>query len=150
MPRETVEWTGQTPAVGTARLEMGGRPINRAKENSMHALLIMSLLGGVTIEPYGQWESTVVKSAARRAEKSVGRRLSTREISALVAAAPPIPFREVTVAVELRDGTIWAGSPRGLMRRKKESRWRLFHSRAGSWTTTYSIFGLSAVTPSMS
>ena len=109
----------------------------------MHALLIMSLLGGVTIEPYGQWESTVVKSAARRAEKSVGRRLSTREISALVAAAPPIPFREVTVAVELRDGTIWAGSPRGLMRRKKESRWRLFHSRR--WLLDDDVLNLRVV-----
>ena len=109
----------------------------------MHALLIMSLLGGVTIEPYGQWESTLVKSAARRSEKSVGRRLSTREISALVAAAPPIPFREVTVAVELRDGTIWAGSPRGLMRRGKKSGWRLFHSRR--WLLDDDVLNLRVV-----
>src|SRR4051812_316596 len=97
----------------------------------MTLFLILASLLGASDEPYLAWESTAVKpSATRRAEKPAGRRLGAAEIETLVAATPPIPFRDVSLAYQLSDGTVWAGSPRGLMRRGPcDARWRLFHSR---------------------
>ena len=96
----------------------------------MHALLLAALLSGLSDEPYPAWESTLVKTSAHRREKPAGHRLSPSEIAELVRSSPPIPFVEVTAAVRLADGTIWASSPRGLMRRGPgDLRWRLFHSR---------------------
>lgn len=113
----------------------------------MHALLLAALLSGLSDEPYPAWESTLVKTSAHRREKPAGHRLSPSEIAELVRSSPPIPFVDVTAGVRLADGTIWAGSPRGLMRRGAgDSRWRLFHSRV--WLADDAVVDLSAVSGS--
>lgn len=43
---------------------------------------------------------------------------------------PTPPYLQITSAVRLNDGTVWAGTPGGLMRRiPGKAHWRLFHSR---------------------
>jgi hypothetical protein len=98
---------------------------------TMHALILYCALCGVSDETYQAWTSSVIPPNPRKAApKGIGRKLSADEISKLTNEAPPIPFKDVTVAVKLTDGTVWAGSSRGLMRRgAKDSRWKLFHSR---------------------
>lgn len=97
----------------------------------MLALLLACALSGVSETTYQAWESSVVPPNPRRgAPKGVGKRLTGDEIAKLAGDLPPIPFKDVTVAVRLTDGTVWAGAPRGLMRiTPNENRWKLFHSR---------------------
>lgn len=111
----------------------------------MPFLLLLCALSGISDTTYQAWETSVVTPNPRRAvPKPVGRKLSEAEIVKLTSEQPPIPFKEVTVAVRLTDGTVWAGSPRGLMRRgPKEPRWKLFHSRR--WLSEDSVADLLVV-----
>jgi hypothetical protein len=97
----------------------------------IQSLLVVTLLAGVADEPYFTWDSKPVKTNPRQGTvKPVGQRLSDADINKLVNESPIVPFRDVTVAVRLNDGTVWAGSKRGLMHLAPQSkRWKLFHSR---------------------
>ncbi len=59
-----------------------------------------------------------------------GKRLSEAELAALTEGQPRVPFKQLTVGVRMADGTLWVGSPHGLMQLPPQGqRWRLFHSR---------------------
>ncbi len=62
--------------------------------------------------------------------QSIGTELQPYERLMLANEKPTPPFLHISTAVRLSDGTIWAGTPSGLMRRlSRSAHWRLFHSR---------------------
>lgn len=94
----------------------------------MHAILLglaVLVAGG---EHFEEWRCEPRPEAALPA--SVGRTLSAAELRALESGEPLTPFTGLTCGVRLADGSLWAGSPGGLMHLAPGARhWRLFHSR---------------------
>lgn len=93
-------------------------------------LLSLSLVFAflVSAEPFPDWRSESLGD--RPLPDSIGRRLSAADLTALASGKPVTPFPDLTVAVRLEDGSLWAGSTRGLMHLAPgQDRWRLFHSR---------------------
>ena len=94
----------------------------------MNILICCAVLLGVAGERFAQWISETHGNAAL--PQSVGTRLSAEELKSLQSAKPIMPFADVTAAIRLADGTIWAGSPGGLMcLTPGAAHWRLYHSR---------------------
>ena len=115
----------------------------------MHALICCFALVAGAAEPFDQW--TAEKHGDAPLPDSVGARLSAADLKALENAGPTTPYTGLTCGIRLGDGTIWAGSPGGLLcleagaqetrkgdtpifaaRKSGQSpsrHWRLFHSR---------------------
>lgn len=94
----------------------------------MYALICCAALLGVGNEPFDQWVSQYPTDATL--PKSTGTRLSKEELKTLQDGPPVTPFSDLNVGIRLADGTIWAGSPGGLMcLAPKAAHWKLFHSR---------------------
>lgn len=94
----------------------------------MHALICCVALLGAANEPFGQW--VLDSHAPTMKPESIGTRLGAQELKALESASPITPYADLTAGIRLADGTVWAGSPGGLMCLKPgASYWRLFHSR---------------------
>ncbi|MGE5140356.1 MAG: hypothetical protein ACM3JD_12895, partial [Rudaea sp.] len=94
----------------------------------MHALICCIALVAGAGEPFDQWIAENRGDAAL--PDSVGARLSTAELKKLENAAPTTPYAGLTCGLRLDDGTIWAGSPGGLLCLEPAAKlWRLFHSR---------------------
>ena len=94
----------------------------------MQALLCCLALAAVSDEKFLSWVAAKVDVATLPATS--GQRLSAAELASLAGDKPTLPFADLTVAVRVKDGGLWAGSHRGLMYLAPgAARWRLFHSR---------------------
>ena len=94
----------------------------------MYILICCAALLGAASEPFEQW--TPEGHANATPPRSVGTRLSADELKSLQDAWPITPYADLTAGIRLADGTIWAGSPGGLMCLTPGApHWRLFHSR---------------------
>jgi hypothetical protein len=94
----------------------------------MYILICCAALLGAANEPYEQWISESHANATL--PKSIGTRLSAQELKALENAPPTTPYADLTAGIRLANGTIWAGSPGGLICLTPGAQhWRLFHSR---------------------
>ena len=90
--------------------------------------VVPCLLVAVGERPYEAWVAEPV--AAAELPSSVVAALSSDECAALGAAAPQVPYTDPTVGLRAPDGTVWLGTPRGLMHLPPGAdAWRLFHSR---------------------
>jgi len=103
----------------------------------------MALCGAPT-DSYETWQSQIVE--AQKLPPSIGTRLSDGARIERANAKPTPPYLRWTVAVQLDNGTIWAGSRDGLMRWVPGDRhWRLFHSRR--WLPDNHVQNLAVVRP---
>ena len=94
----------------------------------MHALLVCVALLSATDEEYSTW--VALEANVAELPTTTGQRLSATELAALAKAEPKPPFANPTLGIRGTDGTVWAGSPGGLMMLAPgAARWRLFHSR---------------------
>ncbi|MDZ4782187.1 MAG: hypothetical protein SGJ19_18220 [Planctomycetia bacterium] len=73
---------------------------------------------------------------------SMGASLTADELRDLEAASPTTPYDHLTCGVRAPDGTLWVGSPHGLMLLSPQAeRWSLFHSPR--WLPSDEVRGLS-------
>ena len=93
----------------------------------MHTLIcFLALLGEVN----GHFANWVSETRGREGlPESIGIRLSPEELKALSAEQPTTPYADLTAGIRLDDGSLWVGSPGGLMHAAPGADgWRLFHS----------------------
>lgn len=94
----------------------------------MHCVLCLVGLMVAAETPFPDWRSEMLGD--RPLPASVGQRLTADELARIAQGRPIAPYAESTAGMRAVDGTLWVGSPRGLMRLVPgEKRWRLFHSR---------------------
>lgn len=110
----------------------------------MHGLALAACLLFAADETYSEWFSE--PSDGKALPASQGKRLSVDEMKTLAAASPITPFDNLSVAIRLEDGTIWAGSDRGVMLKAPgATRWRVFHSKR--WLPSDEVKDLAIVGP---
>lgn len=92
-------------------------------------LLCSSLLSaGDSQSPYVTWtpqpRGQIILPATQ------GQPLAGADFNALPTSSPPLPYRELTAGVRATDGTVWLGTPRGVLRKgPQDARWRVMNSR---------------------
>lgn len=78
--------------------------------------------------PVAMWVAETIQD--KPLPRSEGKRLSAAELIALQRGHPLPPYPTLTIGVQLPDGALWVGGPRGVMRKDpREGRWRVFNSR---------------------
>ncbi|MBX7168617.1 MAG: hypothetical protein K1X74_19935 [Pirellulales bacterium] len=89
--------------------------------------LSVSLAPAAPADTYLAW---TVEPTTAKAPEGQGTRLAASDWQPLAAAEPLAPYAEMTSGVRAADGSLWIGTPRGLMYLAAGApRWRLFHSR---------------------
>ena len=96
-----------------ARRNLPPRDLPPARPSPCICCSVAYALSGVHDERYLAWAAAPVAEAKLPA--SIGQRLSAAELAALGQAGPTLPFANLTVGVRAPDGSIWAGSPQGLL-----------------------------------
>lgn len=94
----------------------------------MKTVMLCLTMLATSNDKYSEWVAEPIQTMSMPATS--GERLTPAELAVLAEKQLRLPFKHLTVGVRLGDGTLWIGSPNGLMHLPPHGqRWRLFHSR---------------------
>lgn len=96
----------------------------------IQTLLTCVALLGIPDEQYMEWMPEKAEGAVFPARREGRGRPQRSELAAIANGRPTIPYDDLTCSTRAADGSLWAGSHRGLMYlAPNANRWRVFHSR---------------------